>query len=347
MKDHSKDYSNQTPALAIEDYNTTGLVGSFDKDEENSTSNLVNFWWNSGHGNKGKGTLGNAGVGKITFTAASGMRTMWAVSKRLNEKLEPKVLLGYTDLPYHHVKGQSYLGYARYGIEEELPSGEKVLNPIVEQQSIDLFESAFGIDRNVPGLSIIIPAISDEFSPPAIILAILEHYFWAIINKKLIVDVVSDEGATTTLDAAHIAKALEEHVPMSDELHKRVEYAAASHILFHSNKPTIFKGLEPVRDDAGRKLIFTKNQLTDENLDAIRGHYEAGEMIMAEFVVPFNDLKENKEKKGLINIFFQKLDRKKIDLKDFFILFISLTRMASARKKSSKKCFLLCDDPRQ
>ena len=55
LKSHKKDHSNQAVrALIIEDYNTTGLTGSFDKDEENSESNLVNFWWNSGLGNKGK-----------------------------------------------------------------------------------------------------------------------------------------------------------------------------------------------------------------------------------------------------------------------------------------------------
>ena len=102
--------------LIIEDYNTTGLTGDFDKFAPNSTSNLVNFWWKSGKGNKGTGgTNGSAGVGKICFIAASGIKTMFAVSKRLGDEIYPKVLLGTTILPSHDINGVSYRGSGQFG----------------------------------------------------------------------------------------------------------------------------------------------------------------------------------------------------------------------------------------
>jgi len=345
---HAKDHSNQTVrTLIIEDYNTTGLTGSFDKDEENSQSNLVNFWWMSGIGTKGKGTLGNAGVGKIVFTAASEMRTMWAVSNRLNEKFDPTVLIGYTDLPYHHVNGQSYLGYARYGLEEDLPSGKKALNPIVEQQQINEFIDVFSLTRNEPGLSLIIPAVSQEFTQSAIVEAILEHYFLAIINKKLVVEVVADDGVVEVLEPSTLASALQKHQPNNVGLNKRVEYALHSYQLLHSRSPKAFIGLEPELDLDQKRYVFTKDQLTTDNLDLMREYFDAGEMLMLEFAVPFTDLRDQKSKSGKLNIFFQKLGSKEVAPKEFMRLSISLTKMANSLSRMLPKnvfCFVMIED---
>ena len=39
------------------------------------------------------------------------------------------------------------------------------------------------------GLSLVIPAVSDEITPTSIMDAVLREYFWAIIRNKLIVEV--------------------------------------------------------------------------------------------------------------------------------------------------------------
>lgn len=345
---HAKDHSNQAVrVLIIEDFNTTGLTGSFDKDEENTRSNLVNFWWNSGHGNKGKGTLGNAGVGKITFTAASEMRTMWAVSNRLNDDIDPTILIGYTDLPYHHVNGQSYLGYARYGIEEGTPSGGKALNPIIAPQKINIFKEMFSLSRDEPGLSIIIPAISQEFTQQAIIEAVLEHYFWAIINKKLVVEVVGDDGDTVVLEPNTIADALRKTQLNLPNLGTRVQYALGAYNLLHSKSPRVFLGLEPVLHSDQKKYVFEADQLSSDNLALMREYFDAGEMLMLEFMIPFTDLREQQNKKGKLNIFFQKLGPNEVAPKEFMRLSISLTKMANSLSKTIPKnvfCFVMIED---
>lgn len=351
LKGHAKDFSDQpVKTLIIEDFNTTGLTGSFDKDLEDSDSNLIGFWWNSGHGKKGKGgTLGNAGVGKIAFTAASAMRTMWAISTRLNDDLDPKILLGYTDLPYHHVEGQSYLGYARYGVEEQRPDTlEKCRYPITQEIAISRFENAFGITRNEPGLSLIIPAVSEDFTSQSLVATILEHYFWAIINKKLIVEVIDEAGETLTLDPDHIGTAMSMLHPPPNELIERVKYAAQAYQLMNSKSARVFRGLSPKVHETSKKYVFNKEDFTPENLNKMRNYFDQGEMIMVEFAIPIFDLKENRQKTGILNIFFQRTEGRVELPKEFMRMSISLTRLAIAMKSKLPQnvfCFVMIEDP--
>ena len=349
LKDHSKDFTDHAiSVLVVEDYNTTGLTGSFDKNEENSGSNLVNFWWNSGHGNKGKGTLGNAGVGKVTFTAASEMRTMWAMSNRLDDEIDRMVLIGYTDLPYHHVDGQSYLGYARYGVEEYLPHNDKkVLSPITDSKTIQLFEETFGIERKEPGTSIVIPAISTEFNQKNIIDAVMEHYFWAIINKTLVVEIVSDDGSLILLEHATVTTLMAQEPP-NVLLNRRIEYALHAHLLMNSQSPKVFRGLQPRVDQNSKKYIFNKDELNADNLTQMRDYFDKGEMIMAQFILPFRDLKKDESKNGMLNIFYQKLGSKDEAPKEFMRLSISLTKLANSLGRNLPKnvfCFVMIEDP--
>ena len=168
----------------------------------------------SGKGNKGRrGSNGSAGVGKICFIAASGMRTMWGVSNRLDDTEYPKVLIGTTDLPNHHVDGVNYVGGAQYGYEYSDPTVDSgsvsVYEPITDTKLINEFETHFGVSRNEPGLSLVIPAVSDEITPTSIMDAVLREYFWAIIRNKLIVEVTHEDGTITILKpetlAAHLA----------------------------------------------------------------------------------------------------------------------------------------------
>lgn len=113
--------------LIIEDEGTKGLIGETDKNNALSGSNFVGFWWNDGISGKGKGSSGSHGVGKTTLTRISGMSLFLAVTKRHDD--QKRYLLGFANLPYHRVNGNSYLGYGRFG-QSVHESGDEKFMPL-------------------------------------------------------------------------------------------------------------------------------------------------------------------------------------------------------------------------
>ena len=351
LERHAQSFEAKTiRTLLVEDFNTRGLTGSFNKDEPNSQSNLVNFWWNSGNGNKGKrGSNGSAGVGKICFIAASGMRTMWGISKRLNDEVYPKVLIGTTDLPVHHVDGVSFKGGAQYGVEFENPETNNTsFEPITDVKEIREFESCFGTDRDEPGLSVIIPAVSEEITTETIASAVLKQYFWAIINQKLVVEIISENGDVTVLNPETLAHNLGKQTTNERLLAKKVELAIMAKQLLSSSSPATFKGLVPEISDNTETYTFRKTQITDSNLESMREYFDRGEMLRLEFSIPFKDLTAGQQKNGLLNLFFKRLEPNEEAPKEFIRRSVSLTQMERALARSIPKnvyCFLLINDP--
>jgi hypothetical protein len=352
---HAQTFEGQSVRyLLVEDYNTTGLTGDFDKNVPNSDSKLVNFWWNSGKGNKGRGgSNGSAGVGKICFIAASGMRTMWGVSNRLDDTQFPKVLIGTTDLPNHHVDGISYIGGAQYGQSftdptSEINSGsDPSYEPIIDTKDINEFEKQFGINRNEPGLSIVIPAVTEEITPSSIIAAVLREYFWAIINQNLVVEVTHEDGTVTALRSETLAEQLKVYSPQDQNFAKKVELAVEAKLLMSVNSRKVFRGLEPIADSETGKLFFPKSQITEENLVAMRNYFDQGEMISLQFAIPFFDLVEQKAKTGLLNLVYKRLDSREKAPKEFIRRSISLTQLERAMSRNLPDhmyCFLFIED---
>ena len=349
LERHRQSFRNQQiRTLLIEDYNTTGLVGDFDKEQPNSTSNLVNFWWNSGKGNKGKGgSNGSAGVGKICFIAASKMRTMWAVSKRLNDSNIPKILIGTTNLPHHHVGGVSYIGDAQYGVEYENPeTGVLAYDPITDIKVIERFETSFDVDRREPGLSVIVPAVTDEITIASLKAAVLKQYFWAIINQNLVVEFSEEDGTTTILEPNTISDHLADQSRPEKSLAQKVDLASQAQQLLVGASPVIFNGLDIAINESG-KYTFTKDQLSEENLEALLQSYDQGEMVRLQLSVPFQDLQTNVSKNGHLDLFFKKFETNADVPKEFIRRSVSLTHMENAIARSIPKnvyCFLLIHD---
>ena len=325
--------------LLIEDFNTKGLTGSFDKDEENSTSNLVNFWWQDGFGNKGtKGSNGSAGIGKICFIAASKMSTMWGLSKRVDEKI-PKILLGNIAGPYHHVKKQSYLGYARYADVYIDPETEKQkVDPITNEGQIKKFEDCFDAKREETGLTVIVPAITDDFSSEAILHAVMKDYFWAIINNKLEVQIFDENGDRRTLSSENLDSQLHQELKNDEanrtlnSLKSRIDFAREIKRINESSDQNKFLGLEPSKEFGRRKKLtysFNKECVTPEHLELMYKLFDEGQIVCLEFILEFRDERNNKDTTGLVQLYTQKMDKKFVAPKEFIRRSILLTSEAS------------------
>ena len=70
------------PYVVIEDFNTIGLVGDIAKDYTNEKKKppYYRFFWSENQSEKGEGTRGKWGIGKVVFPIASRLRTFFAYS---------------------------------------------------------------------------------------------------------------------------------------------------------------------------------------------------------------------------------------------------------------------------
>tara|TARA_R110000868_G_scaffold207876_2_gene456938 strand:+ start:6941 stop:8893 length:1953 start_codon:yes stop_codon:yes gene_type:complete len=290
--------------LAIEDYGTRGLTGSTDKNEALSGSNFVGFWWNEGITGKGKGTLGNHGVGKTTLTRVSGMSTFWAITKRHDD--DQSFMIGFSNLPFHQLNGCSYLGYGRFG--EKADDGEKFL-PLEDPEKIRLFSKTFGLDRTDYGLSVLIPAVHSSIEHDSMLEAVLEDYYWPILRGKLNVSIRNAASghdthvSADTLGGAIIAlknKATAEKLKPLIELARTVMVMKEGH-------PNYFQGIQPIvrgEEEKSKRATLKASCFSDDNLSLIKSRFEKGEMVGVQFSVELVPI-EGQPVVGVFDVFLQ------------------------------------------
>ena len=289
--------------LAIEDYGTKGLTGSTDKDKALSGSNFVGFWWNEGITGKGKGTLGNHGVGKTTLTRVSGMSTFWALTKRSDD--DRQFLIGFSNLPFHQLDGRSYLGYGRFG----RTSHDDSFQPVEDSKTLKSFSETFGLDRPDYGLSVLIPAVNSNVDHDSILEAVLDDYYWPILRGRLSVsirDKVSDQS--TCIDAKSLDDAIarlknKERVEKTAALIDRARRV----ISMREGDPDYFIGIQPViqgNDEKSQRAILKASCFTEDNLERLRQQFAKGHMVGVQFSVNLAPL-DGDAVTGIFEVFLQ------------------------------------------
>jgi len=170
--------SEDVTFLVLEDFNTTGLDGSYDPD--NRDGNFYNFWWREGISEKRGERAGRWGLGKITYHIVSKIRTFWGFTIRDDGKT---LLMGKALLKTHSIDGKRYHYFAYFSQDNFMP---------IEDNSILLnFKKVFGIKRNndETGLSVVIPYPVDEINFESIMKGVIRHYYYPLLTKKLEVEI--------------------------------------------------------------------------------------------------------------------------------------------------------------
>ena len=205
--------------LAIEDFGTTGLVGDPDQlqDYDNdSEDNFFYFWRNVGRSGKRAGTLGKWGLGKTVFPASSRINTFFGLTRRPDDSAS--YLLGRCDIKTHQLNGSQY---DPYGYFARWDNGKPMA--ISEPIRINRFQEAFHLARDddarygkgdIPGLSIIIPHVVDEFNVAMLRQEVIENYFWPILKGDLVIEVQENYRTPpeTTMDAEWMRKEIDSPV---------------------------------------------------------------------------------------------------------------------------------------
>ena len=188
------------PFVAIEDFNTTGLTGHIDWDYTNIKKKppYYRFFWSENQSEKGDGTRGRWGIGKVVFPIASKLRSFFAYSIR--EFDEPReILCGKALLSFHTVDNTRYTPDGWWGL---LSSGDA--RPETDLSAIAEFKQAFNLSRTTePGLSVVVPYVKD-LDWNEIQRVLVENYMVSFVRGELQVELENGDGDKVVYDSAHL-----------------------------------------------------------------------------------------------------------------------------------------------
>jgi hypothetical protein len=245
--------------LAIEDFETTGLEGSYSASYDEK-SNFINFWRRYGQSSKTGDSGGRHGVGKSTIAAASRLHFFYGATVRASDK---KLLLyGQATLAVHQLPGDSSV-CDPYGLFSPADGTDPV--PF-EGIDAEWFMSAFELKRgSKPGLSLVIPFPRDEVAEASIVKASIEHCFHQIISGHLIVRVGARELSRTTIM---------EH---AKEIPSLKGLLSAIDISLYATEPAASSTFLPIPSFKEERLSATSFSI--EDLEAMRRRWADGKPV--------------------------------------------------------------------
>ena len=293
--------------LLIEDFQTDGLDGDI------ISSNPVDggfgtFWRNVGSTNKGKGTNrgGAFGIGKIVNPMASRIQTFFGLTIRNTSKTKDKeagpYLMGQTMLSLHTYSKVRYQAYALWGDVKR-----KIEHPIESGPRMKEFIKATGITRtDEPGLTIVVPFPISEFNPKSLSDAAILHYFYPIIEGRLVIEIANGKGEPDRINDSNIeelAKGINLEISELIAFTKKAQMAA--------RKPCDIKPITYRMGNYGDSLGAQKFDAAE--LKTQKDRFLAGEMIVVDVPVETQFRIDKKVSCSSVKLFLQKTDGKGMD----------------------------------
>ena len=293
--------------LIIEDFNTDGLSGDITSSSPED-GGFATFWRNVGSTNKGKGgNRGGAfGIGKIVNPMASRLQTFFGLTIRNTSKTKDKVagpyLMGQTMLSLHTYAAVRYQAYALWG---ELK--RQIEHPVESGSVMKDFIKATGITRkDEPGLSIVVPFPLSEFTPKSLSNAAILHYFYPIIEGRLVIEIANGKGEPDRIDDSNIeelAKSINQEISELIAFTKKAQKASSKPC---DIKPTVYR-----MGNYGDSLGAQKFDAAE--LKAQKDRFLAGEMVAVDVPVETQFKIDKKVSCSSIKLFLQKTDGKGMD----------------------------------
>jgi hypothetical protein len=271
------DLDGPMPFLLIEDAGTRGLTGNPGSDpeidEDSGTRNdFYYFWRNVGRTGKGEMDRGRWGLGKAVFSVSSRIRTIFGLTLRADD--ERRLFLGQSVLKTHVLEGRRR---APYGFLAHI-GDDSFPHALGQTAMLYEFGTDFGLQREEPGLSIVVPFHRDEdlrFEP--IIASVVRQYFYPITRGDLVVT-VEENGVVETIRTGTIDAIANQYAP-GDHLARLCALTQWS-MLLHDEEwiqiPEPAAGAPKWRDDA----------IEPEQLELLRQRFDAGDRLAFRVHVP-------------------------------------------------------------
>ncbi len=178
---------NKTDFLIIEDFNTYGLTGDFEKTRGDRYQHFFLTFSKS----KGGKQLGRRGQGRNVYWIASYIRAFFGYS--IQHDSGKKLLRGIAHPGQTTIGEDNYHPYMSYTVPyegNEDIQNERETRPIVDEQEIKEFIKSTGIQRkNEPGLSIVIPYPHERVKLKNLKDSYLKRFYAAILFNKMELEV--------------------------------------------------------------------------------------------------------------------------------------------------------------
>ena len=292
--------------LKIECFNTNGLTGSFDKQDND---NYVRFFLGSAESKTGS-QGGRRQLGRHTYMLASKLSCMFALSVEKNNNKE--FLRGLQYLGRFQKNGKNMDPYSMftYGKEDKQNQNEDETLPILDENIINNFKLQTGIKRkkNETGLSIIIPEPITAIKAETIFKNYIKRFYPSILigNFQIIYD-------NKTIDSSNIENFLIEE-----------NYKSKSWLDFLQNvytAPDDIKHYISKSEDYNYKFEINKNDFSEEKLKKIKEDYFNKKNIILKFhiKIPFQKVEKQGEFEGFFHIALKKKDYEQTSEKPLFL----------------------------
>ena len=196
--------------LVYEDFGTHGLRGEVDRVEDPPADGSAGrqdffwFWRNVGRSGKTGEDLGRWGLGKSVLPAASLINAMVGLTVRSDDPGRP-LLLGQCLVPGHRVGGKDYEPQGFFHDGETTKGRRPVYLPAEEAEVIEAFERDWRTTRRGrAGLSVVVPFLRDEIVADDLLRSAALHWFVAILEGKLVVEIADPDGTVRRLDRSNL-----------------------------------------------------------------------------------------------------------------------------------------------
>ncbi len=197
------DIEEVTRVLCIEDFNTSGLTGSY---EHRDGENFEGFWRKMGASGKSGSKGGRRGLGKLTYSFSSKINVFFGLTVRVDDNI-PSVM-GQAVLSNHSI-GLDYYSTHGFWFDQRSLNHLKLQLPVTNAKEVQEFQKLFGVYRtDQPGFSVVIPYLDDSITEDRILSGVIDNYYFPILAGQLEVEVgnVIVNASTFMEIAAQIAK---------------------------------------------------------------------------------------------------------------------------------------------
>ena len=263
--------------LVFEDFGTSGLTGDSAQwwpDEHGQPNPFFNYFRAEGISDKHGGARGRHGVGRLVFMFASRVHAIFGLTRRDGNRSTEELLMGTAVLRNHWYGEKPFLPDGWFGLRDA--NDPRLTLPLAGDNAafIEQFKQDFGLARQgEKGLSVIVPWLSGEVTVDEVRKAVVAGYFHPILRKKLIVEVVAEDGGIQVIDADSINSVIESLPPdVSRQLTPLVGLARA--VL---NQP---KYIELAPPPSAPGATHWKPEVIDDSVQqAIHDQLEAGDAV--------------------------------------------------------------------
>ncbi|MCY4394379.1 MAG: hypothetical protein OXC10_04505 [Rhodospirillaceae bacterium] len=194
----SENTTDEVKVLCIEDFNTTGLTGSF---EDLDGENFDRFWRAFGESGKSGQQGGRHGLGKLVYPSASRFRFFFGLTIREND--DGPSSMGQAVLANHRIGINCHPAHG-FWFSDRSENDLELQLPITDPEEILRFEALCGTNRKGQrGLSLAIPHLIDGITEETILSAVIDNYYFPILAGKLEVELGEEiVNADTFIDIA-------------------------------------------------------------------------------------------------------------------------------------------------